>query len=187
MSLYQDVIGQLPILKTYNHGTLGFEVADGTHRGSIVEALQAAADKLTASFPWLGGAVINEGSGPGNSGLFMTVPWPASASSPNSIVRVKDCTDTLPSFADMVRAGAPCLMIDGKLVDAASGKTFPDYNPATGTVLAQVAEADAEDVDRAVKAARRAFDGGTPPAPASVRCDAARRPTGGRGVGGQVG
>ena len=52
------------------------------------------------------------------------------------------------------------LLIDGKLVDAASGKTFPDYNPATGTILTQVAEADAEDVDRAVKAARRAFDEG---------------------------
>ena len=67
------------------------------------------------------------------------------------------------------RLGAPAkafvgrrnrLLIDGKLVDAASGKTFPDYNPATGTILAQVAEADAEDVDRAVKAARRAFDEG---------------------------
>jgi phenylacetaldehyde dehydrogenase len=52
------------------------------------------------------------------------------------------------------------LLIDGKLVDAASGKTFPDYNPATGTIMAQVAEAEAEDVDRAVKAARRAFDEG---------------------------
>ncbi len=52
------------------------------------------------------------------------------------------------------------LLIDGKLVDAASGKTFPVYNPATGTVLAKVAEADAADVDRAVKAARRAFDDG---------------------------
>jgi acyl-CoA reductase-like NAD-dependent aldehyde dehydrogenase len=40
----------------------------------------------------------------------------------------------------------------------ASGKTFPDYNPATGTILAQVAEAEAEDVDRAVKAARRAHE-----------------------------
>jgi len=67
------------------------------------------------------------------------------------------------------RLGAPAkafvgrrnrLLIDGKLVDAASGKTFPDYNPATGTILTQVAEADAEDVDRAVKAARRAFDEG---------------------------
>jgi phenylacetaldehyde dehydrogenase len=52
------------------------------------------------------------------------------------------------------------LLIDGELVDAASGKTFPVYNPATGTILAQVAEADAIDVDRAVGAARRAFDEG---------------------------
>jgi phenylacetaldehyde dehydrogenase len=52
------------------------------------------------------------------------------------------------------------LLIDGKLVEAVSGKTFPVYNPATGTVLAQVAEADAADVNIAVKAARRAFDEG---------------------------
>ena len=52
------------------------------------------------------------------------------------------------------------LLINGEWVAAASGKTFPVYNPATGAVLAQVAEADKEDVDRAVKAARRAFDEG---------------------------
>jgi phenylacetaldehyde dehydrogenase len=52
------------------------------------------------------------------------------------------------------------IYIDGKFVNAASGKTFPVYNPATGDVMAQVPEAEAEDVDRAVKAARRAFDEG---------------------------
>jgi phenylacetaldehyde dehydrogenase len=52
------------------------------------------------------------------------------------------------------------LLIDNEWVSAASGKTFPVYNPATGTVLTEVAEADKEDVDRAVRAARRAFDGG---------------------------
>jgi acyl-CoA reductase-like NAD-dependent aldehyde dehydrogenase len=52
------------------------------------------------------------------------------------------------------------LLIDDQWVAAASGKTFPVYNPATGAILAQVAEADREDVDRAVKAARRAFDDG---------------------------
>jgi aldehyde dehydrogenase (NAD+) len=50
------------------------------------------------------------------------------------------------------------LYIDGKFVNAASGKTFPTYNPATGEVIAQVAEADAADVDVAAKAARRAFE-----------------------------
>jgi len=52
------------------------------------------------------------------------------------------------------------LLVGGKWVAAASGKTFPVYNPATGTVLAQVAEADKEDVDRAVASARKAFDEG---------------------------
>jgi len=52
------------------------------------------------------------------------------------------------------------LLIDNEWVSAASGKTFPVYNPATGTVLADVAEADKEDVNRAVRAARRAFDSG---------------------------
>ena len=44
--------------------------------------------------------------------------------------------------------------------EAASGKTFPTYNPATGEVLARVAEGDREDIDRAVKAARAAFETG---------------------------
>jgi len=50
------------------------------------------------------------------------------------------------------------MLIDGKWVNAASGKTFPTYNPATGEVLAQVAEGDRADIDVAVQAARRAFD-----------------------------
>jgi betaine-aldehyde dehydrogenase len=51
------------------------------------------------------------------------------------------------------------LFIDGKFVDAESGKTFTTPNPATGETLAEVAEADAADIDKAVDAARRAFDG----------------------------
>jgi phenylacetaldehyde dehydrogenase len=57
--------------------------------------------------------------------------------------------------------GAPRqLFIDGQWASAASGKTFETPNPATGETLAQVAEGEAEDIDRAVKAARRAFDEG---------------------------
>ncbi|HKR01933.1 MAG TPA: aldehyde dehydrogenase family protein [Pyrinomonadaceae bacterium] len=51
------------------------------------------------------------------------------------------------------------LFIDGKWVDAESGKTFTTPNPATGQTLAEVAEADKADVDKAVQAARRAFEG----------------------------
>src|SRR3989442_2046319 len=53
------------------------------------------------------------------------------------------------------------LFIGGRWVEAASGKTFETINPATGEVLARVAEGGAEDVDRAVAAARSSFDRGT--------------------------
>jgi phenylacetaldehyde dehydrogenase len=52
------------------------------------------------------------------------------------------------------------LFINGEWVDAASGKTFETPNPATGETLARVAEGDAEDINRAVRAARAAFDDG---------------------------
>ena len=50
--------------------------------------------------------------------------------------------------------------IDGKFVDAVSGKTFDSINPATDAVLAPIAEGDSADIDRAVAAARKAFNVG---------------------------
>ena len=52
------------------------------------------------------------------------------------------------------------MLINGEWVDSASGKTFQSFNPATGSVLAEVAEGDREDINRAVSAARAAFDSG---------------------------
>ncbi len=54
------------------------------------------------------------------------------------------------------------ILIDNKWTDSVSGKTFETINPATGEVLAKVAEADAADVDLAVKAARKAFHSKAP-------------------------
>jgi 4-guanidinobutyraldehyde dehydrogenase / NAD-dependent aldehyde dehydrogenase len=47
--------------------------------------------------------------------------------------------------------------IDGRYVDAASGKTFDKYSPIDGRLLGRIAECEAEDVERAVLSARRAF------------------------------
>jgi aldehyde dehydrogenase (NAD+) len=52
------------------------------------------------------------------------------------------------------------MLIDGKWVDSASGKTFDTINPSTGKVICKVAEGDKADVDLAVKAARKAFETG---------------------------
>ena len=65
----------------------------------------------------------------------------------------------LPSFVH--RAGR--LFIDNRFVDAASGKTFEVIDPSTEQVLTTVAEGDKADIDRAVAAARRAFEGGAWP------------------------
>ena len=51
------------------------------------------------------------------------------------------------------------LLIDGQHVPSASGRTFKTLNPATEQVIATVAEGNEADVDRAVAAARRAFEG----------------------------
>jgi len=70
--------------------------------------------------------------------------------------QVVPLTDNVSRFVAKTRQ----MLINGKWVDAASGKTFPTYNPATGDVLANVAEGDKEDINRAVAAARAAFDSG---------------------------
>jgi acyl-CoA reductase-like NAD-dependent aldehyde dehydrogenase len=52
------------------------------------------------------------------------------------------------------------MLIDGKFVEAESGKTFDTYNPADNSVLSKVPEGGKADIDKAVKAARKAFDTG---------------------------
>jgi aldehyde dehydrogenase (NAD+) len=52
------------------------------------------------------------------------------------------------------------LLINNRWIPSESGKTFATVNPSTGEEICQVAEADAADVDKAVQAARRAFDQG---------------------------
>ncbi|HUE68799.1 MAG TPA: aldehyde dehydrogenase family protein [Candidatus Acidoferrum sp.] len=62
--------------------------------------------------------------------------------------------------AQFLRGGPKKLFIGGRWVDSATGRTFDTIDPATGEILAKVAEAGPEDVDRAVAAARKSFDGG---------------------------
>ncbi len=52
------------------------------------------------------------------------------------------------------------MLIDGRWLDASSGKVFFTYSPATGDILPQVAEGNHADMNRAVTAARTAFESG---------------------------
>ncbi|GJT62632.1 aldehyde dehydrogenase family 2 member B4, mitochondrial-like protein [Tanacetum coccineum] len=76
------------------------------------------------------------------------------------------------------------LLINGKFVDSASGKTFPSLDPRKGEVIADVAEGDAEDINHAVSAARMAFEYGSwPRMTAYYRGDPKRGDGNGKGGG----
>ncbi|MBI3549947.1 MAG: aldehyde dehydrogenase family protein [Elusimicrobia bacterium] len=77
-----------------------------------------------------------------------TPPTPSAPPAPNAAVQA------------FLSGGPKKLYIGGKWADSQKGKTFKAMNPATGQALAEVQEADAADVDAAVKAAREAFDKG---------------------------
>lgn len=61
--------------------------------------------------------------------------------------------------AGLIAGGPKKLLIGGKWIDPVSGGNFPTINPATGEVLAHIAEGGAQDIDLAVAAARKALNG----------------------------
>jgi phenylacetaldehyde dehydrogenase len=69
-------------------------------------------------------------------------------------------TVTLESSVEQFIGAPRQLFINGQWAEAASGKTFETPNPATGETLARIAEGESEDIDRAVRAARKAFEEG---------------------------
>jgi len=72
-----------------------------------------------------------------------------------------DRSNLLPSVRSFLSSPKQ-LLIDGEWVDAKDGQTFATIDPATEEVLVQVAQASAVDVDRAVVAARNAFEAPSP-------------------------
>jgi gamma-glutamyl-gamma-aminobutyraldehyde dehydrogenase len=74
---------------------------------------------------------------------------------------------TIPSLSDVHRDAAASLdlrtqaFVDGRFVDALEGRTYETEDPSTGQPIADIAECDARDVDRAVAAARAVADQGT--------------------------
>src|SRR4051812_22453881 len=77
--------------------------------------------------------------------------------------------EALSDAAREFAAGPHRLLIGGDRPEAAGGATFDTVDPSTGQVIAEVAEAGPDDIDRAVKAARAAFEGKWAKLPAAGR------------------
>src|ERR1700719_3200593 len=65
-----------------------------------------------------------------------------------------------PAKESRVAVSATKLLINNRWIPSESGKTFATVNPSTGEEICQISEADAADVEKAVKAARAAFEKG---------------------------
>ncbi|KAF2729254.1 hypothetical protein EJ04DRAFT_502679 [Polyplosphaeria fusca] len=113
-------------MHTYAQVSLGFTVPDDEAQRRAIDKLVEAANKLVSIFPWLAGQVVNEGSGPSNSGTFKVVAYPEHQG-PFKFIRVKDCANELPPYTDILTAGAPLSMIDGRILSPAY--SFPCVYP----------------------------------------------------------
>src|SRR5215212_4979133 len=83
-------------------------------------------------------------------------PPPESSSGCGAATLPDALSDTARSFA----SGPHRFVIGGERLEAADGRTFESVDPATGRPIADFPQAGAEDVDRAVRAAREAFEDG---------------------------
>ncbi|KAK1765438.1 transferase family-domain-containing protein [Phialemonium atrogriseum] len=104
-----DIFGQQPLLRIYTQLSLFFPVANASSHASIITTLTNGLERLSASFPWVAGQIVNEGAGEGNSGTFKIKAF-------EKIPRlvVKDARDdpSMPTMDAFRDANFPCAMLD---------------------------------------------------------------------------
>lgn len=120
--IYQDVLGQWPQLKTYNHGAALYKIDESVRQEDIIAALQRATSTLAEKIPWLVERVTHSDLGPGRTGRYQTAPWPGDHP-PNRLLRVKDCTQLLPSYDELYAKQMPVQLLDSAVICPVPG--FP--------------------------------------------------------------
>ncbi|PYH43662.1 uncharacterized protein BP01DRAFT_402354 [Aspergillus saccharolyticus JOP 1030-1] len=130
----RDILGQLPLLKSYSHLLLIFPLSRDVSRPEIVTALETAIHQLIAAFPFLGGKVVREGQTSSNSGVFVVRPHATWQAPDYRFLRERDCTNEIASFAELYTRGGPTSHIPGEVL-APPRPAFPqpytDEDPAT--------------------------------------------------------
>ena len=117
---YLDVFGQQPGINIYTQLCLCFPLADGSSDSVIINTLTRGLERLTASFPWLAGQVVNEGSCRGNSGVFKIKSL---AKLPHLVVKDLRIGPSMPTLDGLRRTNFPFRMLDETII--APCKTIP--------------------------------------------------------------
>ena len=117
---YLDIFGQQPLLKIYTQICFCFSVADASSHSAIINTLTNGLERLSASFPWVAGKVVNEGSSEGNSGIFKIKPL---EKIPRLVVKDLRHDPSIPTMDALRRANFPFSMLDETII--APRKTLP--------------------------------------------------------------
>ncbi|KAJ9641809.1 O-acetyltransferase dmxR13 [Coniosporium tulheliwenetii] len=117
---YLDVLGQQPLLKIYTQICFCSSVADASSHSAIVNTLTTGLERLSASFPWIAGKVVNEGSDEGNTGIFKIKPL---EKIPRLVVKDLRHDPSIPTMDALRRANFPISMLDENII--APRKTLP--------------------------------------------------------------
>ena len=117
---YLDVFGQQPGINIYTQICLCFPLADDSSDSAVINTLTKGLERLTASFPWLAGQVVNESSCRGNSGVFKIKSL---AKLPHLVVKDLRNSPSMPTMDGLRRANFPFRMLDENII--APCKTIP--------------------------------------------------------------
>jgi hypothetical protein len=115
-----DILGQPPHIQIYTQISLSFAVTDSSKYTAIVETLSNGLGRLTRSFPWLAGQIVNDGAAPGNSGTFKIKPFDKL---PQLVVKDLREDPSFPSMQKLREMNFPAADLDEKIL--APQKTLP--------------------------------------------------------------
>ena len=116
-----DILGQQPgLARLYTQICFCFSVSDACSHSVITNTLTNGLERLLASFPWLAGQVVNEGTGEGNTGIFKIMPW---ENSPRLLVKDRRHDPAIPTMDALKQANFPFSMLDESII--APRKTLP--------------------------------------------------------------
>ena len=115
-----EVLGQQPGLKIYTQISLCFPLVDASSHPAIINSLMSGLERLSASFPWVAGQLVNEGSCKGNTGIFRIQPF---EKMPTLVVKDHRHDPSIPTMDDLRRAHFSISMLDESIF--APRRTIP--------------------------------------------------------------
>ncbi|KAJ3530249.1 hypothetical protein NM688_g7735 [Phlebia brevispora] len=125
-----DILGQVPGLAIYTQICSCFSVPDASAHTTIISRLTAGLERLSASFPWVAGQVVNEGKSEGSSGVFKIK---ALEKIPRLVVKDLRDDPSAPTMDTLRRANFPFRMLDESVI--APRHTLPTLDEITSNLM----------------------------------------------------